>query len=179
MRFTIIILFSIYLTACETEPSLKIATSSNMQFAMEELVETFEQESKIKVEFTSADSGVQYDCDTNPENILVTEETTSQEPSQEDEAEKQLQENVNAFEKKYISEKDYYDALDAEQMEQVNKCRAFIDPLEKIADTVHREIRLEIDLGTHKTFGTAGAGLSGDCSWLFDSFDLGLRVLRS
>jgi hypothetical protein len=65
---------------------------------------------KIKVEFTSADSGVQYDCDTNPENILVTEETTSQEPSQENEAEKQLQENVNAFEKKYISEKDYYDA---------------------------------------------------------------------
>jgi hypothetical protein len=65
---------------------------------------------KIKVEFTSAESGVQYDCDTNPENILVTEETTSQEPSQENEAEKQLQENVNAFEKKYISEKDYYDA---------------------------------------------------------------------
>lgn len=52
-------------------------------------------------------------------------------------------------------ERGYYDALDPEQLSQVQKCVDFLTPLESCANVVHRELRLDIDLGKHKTFGTA------------------------
>jgi molybdate transport system substrate-binding protein len=58
MRLTIInILFCILLIGCQSTPSLKIATSSNMQFAMEEIVKAFEKENNIKVELIISSSG--------------------------------------------------------------------------------------------------------------------------
>ena len=47
------------------------------------------------------------------------------------------------------------DALDPEQLEQIEKCQKFLAPLEQLPNAVHKELRLDIDLGRHKTFGTA------------------------
>lgn len=50
----------------------------------------------------------------------------------------------------------FVDALDPEQLRQVNKCLEFLKPLETCATQVHKELRLDINLGKkHKTFGTA------------------------
>jgi len=48
-------LFFIY--GCNSENTLNVATSANMQFAMEEIVEIFEKENNIKVELIISSSG--------------------------------------------------------------------------------------------------------------------------
>lgn len=58
MKPTIASIFiSIFLIGCQTNHSLKIATSANMQFAMEEIVTVFEKENNIKVELIVSSSG--------------------------------------------------------------------------------------------------------------------------
>lgn len=51
------ILLSILLLGCQSEPSLKIATSANMQFVMEELVSAYSNENDITVELIVSSSG--------------------------------------------------------------------------------------------------------------------------
>ena len=58
MKYKIItLLFSILLFGCESQSSLKIATSANMQFALEEIVVEFEKLNDIKVELIISSTG--------------------------------------------------------------------------------------------------------------------------
>ena len=55
--FTHICLFTLLLTSCNNENTLHIATSANMQFAMNEIVSQFEKKNDIKVELIITSSG--------------------------------------------------------------------------------------------------------------------------
>ena len=52
-------------------------------------------------------------------------------------------------------EKDYYEALDTEQERLARTCLALLQHMEEDADEVHRELKVNIKLGKHVTFGTA------------------------
>lgn len=52
-------------------------------------------------------------------------------------------------------ETEFYDALDPEQLALVERCLAFLKPMKEGADAVHNELKLNIALGPHTTFGTA------------------------
>tara|TARA_R100000808_G_scaffold24260_1_gene55422 strand:+ start:5502 stop:6557 length:1056 start_codon:yes stop_codon:yes gene_type:complete len=66
-------------------------------------------------------------------------------------------------------ENEFFDALDAEQMELVNKCLGFLKPMKKGADEIHNELRVNIEMGPHTTFGTADVVIiKGNLCYLVD-----------
>ena len=54
--FVILFFFTLFI-GCQSEPSLKIATSANMQFALEEIAIEFEKSNDIKIELVVSSTG--------------------------------------------------------------------------------------------------------------------------
>jgi len=66
-------------------------------------------------------------------------------------------------------EREYYDALDPEQLELVERCLRFLEPMKSGADVVRSEVKLNIKLGRHHTFGTADVVIvKGKLGYLVD-----------
>lgn len=66
-------------------------------------------------------------------------------------------------------ENEFYDALDPEQMALVERCLTFLKPMKDGADAVHNELKVNIKLGPHTTFGTADVViLRGKLGYLVD-----------
>jgi len=100
----------------------------------------------------------------SPSSLNYRKQCRSYEPTHTDNAAAQEGTLLHA-----AIETKFYDALDAEQMDLVDKCLRFLKPMEEGAAKVHSELKVNIKLGRHTTFGTADVVIEkGDLGYLVD-----------